>query len=708
MSTRPTPSGEKASVTLLSDNPKSPVLRNRALLPATLTAAKAVGKALRESRTQWLLLGLMLGAYTVVWSYISLARMFAFQTQVYDLGIQMTQIYGPFHNLQSWTGFEYFYFTTGNGSAYLLWPFALYPNYEALLILQSFLIGAPALLLYGIGLERLRDRNLSFGLAASYFINFEISGANWYDFHLEALFPFLFILGYYLLLRGHLIPAGVVLFLSGWVRVPYMVFPILLAGTLLLQAALQRGDWLPHPRRTQLAFAGVLLLVCLLYFVVLFVLGLALPGGVAATTTLVHQGTFFTGLEPKLLTFGLLALPFCLLLPLVRWWFLFFLPYAYLVFFVGWFHYYYPVVFTDQYLVIVVPFVYLAAIDAIRVLEQVAPKKGERRPAVGPRDRWKLLGLPYQRLGHRGPMSIVLSIVVLLALLGLYLLPYGPLNSGSPVDFAFGPSTTYNSSRYAEYLGVISYVPSSDGYVVFQENMPQLLPRPLPYNTPMSPPLSSFGTNYSIDRYPVQNWLTGRWEDAKIDYVVGEPESTQYYYWGDPSVQVISQQLYAGGYVGIVAEASGMYVLERGYHGGPKYYVPWVDEVATTSPMFNVMGDGMRGSGGVIEGPTGNRTTDEMWTLYYPFLVPGTYRVTLDMETSTLDPGNFIAFGSPTGNSWDITSAQFSQANQWTPVSEVMNVSGFFGPNVWGVVCNHWNGTVAFRYFSIEEIGPPA
>ncbi len=657
-------------------------------------------------------LGIMLLAflagYAILWSAISLARMYAFQTQVYDLGIEMALFWVPYHSASMWSPVFYLNYTLGNGVAFLFWPFAIAPNYPVLLVTQSVLIGAPALVLYGIGRQRLENSGLAFLLAASYLFNFDIAGMNWYDFHLEAIFPLLFVLGYYLLLRGHYAPAGAVLFLSGLVRVPYMVFPLMLAVVLLVQHFMHREDWVPLRTPAQIRFASGLLLACSLYFVVLWTTGLFLTGGGAGAAALVHQGSFFTDFNLKLLTFGLLALPFILLLPLVRWWFLFFLPYAYLVFFVGWFHYYFPVVFTDQYLAIVVPFIYLGAIDAVRTLEHVtkAPKGSPSPPAS--QHRWRTLGVPYHHLGRRAPLVSVLSVLVILALLGLYLLPYGPFNDRSPVDFAFTESTTYNSSMYGAYLHMISLVPASDGYVVIQQNLPQLLPRPLPYSQPMSPPISPFGTNYTPDHYPVFDALTGTWANATIDYVVGEPQATQYFAWGNPSIQVISQQLYGGNFVGLVAEVSGMYVLERGYHGGLQDYLPAAQRLSTTAPEFGVGADGVRSADGSIQGPVNGSTTNEIWNLGYPFLVPGTYRMSFEMKTSSLDPGNRLLIGNPLGANWYVDSADFPQANLWTSISLEFNVTSFMSVNAWVGYCIQWNGSVSLSEMSIQEIAPPA
>lgn len=653
----------------------------------------------------WLVLIALLGTYVALWSYISNARMFAFQTQVYDLGIRMAYIWGPYHSVGTWSGLQYFGFSLEYGLPYLLWPFAVSPDYTTLLIVQSFVIGAPALVLFGIGRERSLSPIVGFLVAASYLMNFEIGGMNWYDFHFEAFFPLLFLMGYYLLLRRQLVLSGVLFFLSGWVRVPFMIFPLMFCGVLLLQRYLRKEDWFPLDTRTRIRFVWVLLAACLLYFALIGIFGLFWTGGAAKTTTLVYQGTPWNDLALKLATFGLLALPFLAVLPLARWWVLFLAPYGYLVFFVGWFHYYFPVVFTDQYLAIVVPFVYLAAIDGLKVLEEIA-----KHPRNSPRtqtERRRTLGIPYHRLGTRGPLFAALSIVAILAVLGPFLLPYGPWNSSSPIDFSFQASTSYNATKYGEYEQVLSYLPPSDGYVVFQQNLPQVLPRPLPYGLPMSPPVDSFGTNYSPDHYPIENVVTRSWVNATIHYVVGEPQATQYYYWGEPSVQTISQQLYTSGFVGVVAEAAGMYLLEAGYHGSPRYYVPWDQSVATSSGEFAVLSDGSRSPDGSIAGPTSNTASNQIWALYYPFFVPGTYQLTFGLRTSTLDPRNNLLIGNPFGERWTVTSSQFAEIDHWTNYSEVVNVTSFYGPVTFEGYCNHWAGQVSIGWIAIHELSPP-
>ncbi len=676
--------------------------------PTTPSQKSRFLRRLTVPHWHWALLVTVLSVYVAGWSFLSISRMYSFQTQVYDLGIEMSIIWIPYHTQGAWNLLSYIGYVLGNGTALLFFPFAIYPDYTALLVLQSFFIGAPALVLYAIGKERVGDRNVALGLAASYFVSFDVSGMNWYDFHLESIFPLLFVLGYYLFLKDAYWASAVLFVLSGLVRVPYMVFPLMLAVVLLFQHFTGHEDWIPLSSPSRRKFVWGLLFVCLAYFAALEVLNTFATAGVTANAALVHQGSFLSDFDLKLMTFALLALPFVLLLPLVRWWLLFLLPYAYLVFFVGWFHYYYPYVLTDQYFAIVVPFVYLGAVDALREARKIA--RGPTNsiiPSNTSRYRGSRFRLPYHRLGHRGPLILSMTILVITILMGTYLLPYGPWNAESPANYDMSDATMYNHTFYNEYLRVISYVPADNGYVVFQENLPQLLPRPLPYSQPMAPPNSILGSNFTQGHYPVWNALAKKWELAIIDYVVGEPQSTPFFFWGAPSVMTISEQLYSLGQLGIVSEASGMYVLERGYQGSLDYYVPWDQSLSTSSTEFSVFPDGAHGPSGSLIGPETGQSTNLMWALYYPFLVPGTYHVTFTMKTTSLDPSNNLLISNPLGKGLTVTSAQFAHPNTWTPVSLQLNVTGFYGLNTWGFYCNQWNGTISLSGMSIQEISPP-
>ncbi|MGC8970475.1 MAG: DUF2079 domain-containing protein, partial [Conexivisphaera sp.] len=298
------------------------------------------------------LLAAAYATYTAVWSYISLLRLFSLNAFVLDLGVNMQFAWDAV--LRATPG-SVLRDLALKGIVYAVAPVFLTGSYPAVLIFQSAFIGLGALPLFGIARHYLRDDAPSLLVAASYLIYFPLAGVNWFDFHYQALFPTLFLLGYYFYLRGRRIPAFASMALSGLTHYPYTVFPLMFSMMLLLGRNRRRDAPLAVP--------------LLAFTIAIFALNVALSGvwGASLGTIGGASGQPAALAQQDALTLLLILLPL-LMLPLLSRWAIFLLPYVALILTSDYPFYRSPLLFMYQYPALFVAFVFLGAIEGIALL----------------------------------------------------------------------------------------------------------------------------------------------------------------------------------------------------------------------------------------------------------------------------------------------------------------------------------------------------
>ncbi|MDG6913259.1 MAG: DUF2079 domain-containing protein [Nitrososphaerota archaeon] len=391
--------------------------------------------------------------------------------------------------------------------------------------------------------------------------------------------------------------------------------------------------------------------------------------------------------------------PIAVVLPYARRWPVFLIPFFGLMFVANYSVYFYPLLFVSQYSSLFIPFVYLTIIEGLHRFERSNPKS-----------KLAVAHLLFQfhrqrRLRHRSSARPVAGlVVVVIVVMGAFLLPYSPLNAGNTVPFNLQTSINANQTLFNEFEEISHMIPPSDPYVVFQEDMPTLLPRPLPYGNPLVPGYAQFGSNYSSGFYPLFDPITNSWVIPQIDYVISFPEDLQIYTWGNPSMFDLVRSMYSSGDFGILAEASGIILLEHNYTGPIKYFVP--DDGQLAAPDFHpgVLGTVLQD--GTIEGSNPQASSrNTLWSGNIPFLLPGSYTFILRLRTSSLSPGNSLWIGNPMSPTWILTSRNFSSVNNWTDISLTALVDAplLYAPIV-GFLSN-WEGALDFGGISYVQTG---
>ncbi len=644
-------------------------------------------------RAPLIALSAIYAAYAAAWSYISIMRLLSLNAFVFDLGVNMQFAWDAvlrpsLHSFLRDLAYK--------GIVYVVAPVFLTGSYPAVLIFQSAFIGLGAFPIYGIARRALRSEAAALAMAASYLIYFPLAGVNWYDAHYQALFPTLFLLGYYFYVRGRYAPAAASLILSAMVRFPYAVFPLMFSLMVLGEELVgrARGRGADAGRlRLALAVASFSALMGALWYALVMGRSVVLQGPFVGAVLSSVRGASYQSpavdLGTKLLTLALFLEPVLFTTLLSRRWLPFLAPYAYLLFATSTTIYRYPYVFALQYPAGVVPFVYLGAIEGIALLSRGRP----RRAAI-----------------------IAAAVLASTAMFAAAYQPYGPLNGSVPISFQLGTQTAADMRLYGEFSRMVSLIPRDDPYVLFQDNMPELLPRPLPYVPPSVPfnqfPLlpSSVSTDLYYGRLP-----NGTQVPARIDYVVVDPYSPQFTaVYGPPpynaSMQYLFDRLYATGDYGVLAEASGMMVLARNYSGPPKYFVPIEAEYSPgDSPGHIYAGEPGFERGRAI---AASDVSDQMvWYGPYSVLAPGLYNVTFMLYTTNSSPGNALQL-QITADSGGVCLGTYTlrgdelRAGEWTPVTLTFYSNDIYAGVEFRGYALHWSGEISIRSVDLVQVAP--
>ena len=455
---------------------------------------------------------LMILLYTAGWSVITLMRYYSFNAGFFDLGVAMGYVT---------------YATTGLTLSKLVQVFALKPivylvapvayafSFQGLLVFQSFFLALGAYPIYMISLEKLKNSTLATLFAASYLLYFPMAGVNWFDFHYQALFPTLFLLGYMFYIRGKNFPSLVFMVLSGMVHYPYTVFPAIFALTLAFGKNRKRDlkIWVP------------LLLITAL----IFALNISMHGIFGATFGTVNAPLSKPGYFAVYITIFLILLP-VIFAPLFSKWLLFLTPFIALIFLVKYWAYVYPNIFKVQYGALFIPFVFLGAIEGVEWWDKKKVISKKRAVAL-----------------------IFISVVMFASIYQ----PYSPLNSYTSVNFNMDQIFNVNITEYNQLMKLLSLIPKGSSVLV-SANDPEAF---YPYFGLI--PFDSAYTNPELA-------LNG-----SIKYIVAGPFST--YYISILQNRTLMDELVENASkdgFGIFAEAYGMMVLKYNYTGPLKYYYP--------------------------------------------------------------------------------------------------------------------------------------
>ena len=556
--------------------------------------------------------------FVSAWGTIVMGKFYSLHSYVFDLGFVMQRLWQPYHVLS----FGFFSFVLfSSGFQLVLSPLYLLNSLQAILIVQLLAIGSTCFPLYGIAKMKLGSNALALLLSVAYLFYFPSSGILWFDVHIQAFFIPLFVFGYYFQLKEKYTISTILFVLSGTVKFPYSLFPIVFSLIDILEQKIKMRSYLMNKYRIRSDLAIFFFSSIFFFGGYLFVILNNNSTGISFVST-----TFPDRVFSLCLTIIAIAGPF-FFLPLTKLkWLLLILPFFLLGFYTGSANYVFPAVFRLQYTSMVVPFVFIGTIEALAPTSGFSITSGKPKKPSSLARLLRVYSTLRTKLVKRR-RNILVAILCLIFVGSVFYQPYSPLNSISNVDFNFSQKIGFNSSDYNTLMSLVHMIPSNDPYVLFQNDMPELLPRPSVDNLPFlfTTYLSSNVTLGEVanNTFPILA-SNGHTRYTNVDYLIAYTQSAQYYLQfgsGESTLpQILSLMLDSGKY-GILGEAKGFILVERDYSGIPRLYEPLI-----LNKPFNATNV----SGGAtfhdLSSPKGSSTIVT--------LVPGTYTVKFYISVS--------------------------------------------------------------------------
>lgn len=160
-------------------------------------------KRLKEDKYLWILIALSF-IFIVYWALFSNYRYVTYTSQYYDVGVEAYSLYWHIHGLQFYPNvLDYIVFTNHLSifSILLLPFFALYPHPTTFFLIEYIFLAMSAILVYFIADGLIKSRKIGFAMALAFLINPATTGLTLFDFHLESLAVFFYILTFYFYMK---------------------------------------------------------------------------------------------------------------------------------------------------------------------------------------------------------------------------------------------------------------------------------------------------------------------------------------------------------------------------------------------------------------------------------------------------------------------------------------------------------------------------
>ena len=260
-------------------------------------------------------------------------------------------------------------------------------------------------------------------------------------------------------------------------------------------------------------------------------------------------------------------------------------------------------------------------------------------------------------------------------------------------------------------------MPRDTPYLLFQNDMPTALPRPLSYlQTPLISGIGSWQnvSVYDAERnaFPLQ-LSTGEVISAQIDYLVDAPYSWAFTEQGtvpNNTMYHFAQTLYESGRYGVLGEIAGNLVLERDYDQPPMGYQPYKDTIPASSMYTEVP---FKPSGDNVLSVS-NLSFHAAWDGPFVFLSPGWYTANFSLMTTNDSASNYIVlvamanWGNTIFTASAVRGSSFSQPNHWENFQLEFYVNDTYQFVAFPGLSVDWNGTLSLRWIQLTQIAPPS
>jgi hypothetical protein len=439
----------------------------------------------------------------------------------------------------------------------------------------------------------------------------------------------------------------------------------------------------------------------LVYSVILFVFsssalvlgyGISFLGGhVSASSLHISSSTQTLPLGNIAITFMMIVAPVFFLPMFSKRWVLFLLPFFTLMAIANNTVYFFPDIYTDQFLSMVVPFLFLGIVDVLSMRYRSEPKD---RPT-----QIKITRI-YREIISSQTAKIVVSVLILLLLLSIVFQPWSPLSSDNGYISWYKTNPYDNANTYTYLSKEAAMIPSSNPYVLVPNNIPEAYPRAIlggPYHVGLfvmgfpSPVFLNITVGDAINNTFPYIAAGGHIVYVPMDYAISTiTNAVAFGKSGYQSIVQIMDIMLESGKYGIMAEANGTIVLERNYTYPPALYVPMNRYIGVSDG--GAPAEHLSANNSFIFSNTSSGSI--MWyggTNYYP----GTYN----------DKLHFLVYPGSYGNI-SITAMLngTSVSERYIYVNDNSSVPGWYNLS-FNQVINNINLNTGYYYFIIRSDG---
>ena len=619
-----------------------------------------------------LILLCMVAANSAVYSVLTVLRYESYNAGILDLGVSSQLLYETLHGGVSVSAFLSGQVAMNKPIYLLMGPlYDIYPSQPLLLVFQAIWVSIGAIPLYVIGLKFLSKKPLALLVAISYLFYYPLGGVMWFDFHFMAIFPtfFLFATSYYFSGKYRKSYFMMILAIISDYLVP--IIAIFFAFYAWWNGRETKGlNPLKNPFAIAVFCTGVAQLL-----IVEFYFGHGYTAGVASLPF--SQGV---SLNYKLMFFVRMMLPvlfICLLAP------------EFLIMIVPYFGFavhnsYLPYVSTMfyQYPALIAPIIFVSTIIGLsRIMKITVRLKNVKLKPFYP---------------------VISFIVAINVVLMLVLTPAGQMvtgNDGKYFASISGTTSLYNPQYIIAQQFYDSYISQELSLVPLGSSI--LVPNNIPQVTQNYAYEISDGINLS--HFP--------------DYVLIDPYSSASYQTVFPTTPPsdtfinVTDFLISTGTYGVLAEMGGITLLKHNYNGSPREYVPissifgYEDFSFPTAPKTV-------GNSAVLNNITYGRAG---WSGPYTFLIPGSYRISLNLSSNNISAGNNftldVAYGkwfngpSVIIEKFNVTGTMLGKTGNFVTLDFNVHVDRFVNLVEFRAFYMNWEGKLFFNSVTLNQTG---
>ena len=297
---------------------------------------------------------------------------------------------------------------------------------------------------------------------------------------------------------------------------------------------------------------------------------------------------------------------------------------------------------------------------------------------------------------YRHHKKLVIGSAITIMFLSTIFYPFAPLNQISGRPFELGNN---NEQNYVYLNEVLSLIPKNSPYILFQDNLPEVLPRTASYDG------TALVVPYNVAYNFTHQLLDGRWAPVNVTYVLFDFNGAVFsnglsFPYNETMCSMAKYLLFEKGY-GMEAQAGDIVLLKDNYSGAMIIYKPF--KIYTNLHDYNLVNTTV----------SSNSVTMSKNSLIYgppSFLIPGSFEININIKTLNIyRNATFEVATRDASNNFLIerTLFQLEKSNQKDNLSFFFNSSNIFqlGVRMW-INSPNGNSIVQFNNLTIKEISP--